>query len=134
MTSASPVRMWPRPGMVFSEQHALDERLRKCIPFLLTTEYETILNEFLEFGAYITSRHDARYTSTMGKHAVMMQTYAMTAWLLEAEMLMTGVAGVLDEESPAQHFFGDDGRGNFGWWSLSKIASQNLDLRGHESQ
>jgi len=117
--------------MVFSAQHTLEERLRKCIPFLIETEYETILNEFLAFGEYITSRHDARYTSTMSKHAVMTHTYAMTAWLLEAEMLLTGVQGLLDEESPASHFFGDDGRGNFGWWSHSKIASQNFDLRGN---
>lgn len=133
MTSVPPVRIWPRPGMVFSAQHALDERLRKCVPFLLTTEFETIVNEFLEFGAYITSRHDARYTSIMSKHAVMTHVYAMTAWLLEAEMLIPGVVGVLDEESPVGHFFGNDGRGNFGWWSYSAIRAQNLDIHGHES-
>ena len=51
----------------------------------------------------------------------------MTAWEIEAEMLVTGTLEVLDDESPVGLFFGDDGQGNFGWWVADGITAPRRD-------
>lgn len=124
------VRLWPRPGLVFTADHAPGKRLRRCLPFLRGTECGTIIEEFLAFGAFIEMKIAARRRKRRHRHAAMLGTYAMTAWEIEAEMLVAGTLEVLDDESPVGLFFGDDGQGNFGWWVADGIAAPRRDA-GH---
>ena len=124
MSSDPPVRIWPRPGMVYNARHPLEEKILKCIPFMRDTKFEPILNEFIEFGKFINDRHKTIDRQNSNKNEAMLISYAMNSWEMEASMLVDSIALVLDDESPVGHFFGNDGLGNVGWWSVEKISQQ----------
>jgi len=109
------------PGVIYRNDDPPGEVLAKCLPFFEDKEPYAIIAKFLMLGDYITDREKTLTAQNMTTVEGQIIYYARTAWLMEAEMLVTMAEKYLHFISPQFHYFGADDNGDWGFWPLTEF-------------